>query len=122
MIKEITLSDLQPFMAEAKRANLTFAQDTQYYGYYIGDLLAGFTGVRWLSDKAIFKNAYVSPAYRRKGIYKTMFDYRAQLAKYKGLKIIEASCTPMSLPLYLAAGATVIKQYKNGVTKVRLSL
>ena len=121
MIRIIKQSEVEPFLAQAKKAGLTFCNSTEYYGYFEDDVLVGITGAIWYSKKAVFKNSYVLEDYRRKGIYKTMFRYRMIAARERGVKLIEATCTEMSLPFYLSMGAKVIEQYKL-YTKVQLKL
>ena len=121
MIRLIRQSEIEPFMTEAKKAGLIFCNSTEYYGFFDNDTLVAITGVIWYSKKAVFKNSYVLEDYRRKGIYMQLFRYRMIAVRERGIKVIEATCTDMSLPLYLKMGAKVTEQYKT-YTKVQLKL
>ncbi len=82
----------------------------------------GFCGIDFQGSRAVFKNAYIRPEYRGNGLWQTMFEYRRVVASMrKGIKAIEATCTDMSINLYLRLGAQVITQYKE-LTKVRIPL
>jgi GNAT superfamily N-acetyltransferase len=121
MIKTIANAEVEPFLIQAKKSGLTFCNSTQYYGYYDNDKLVAITGVIWYSKKAIFKNSYVLEEYRRKGIYQNLFRYRMIAVRERGIKLIEATCTDMSLGLWLKMGAKIIQQFKN-YTKVQYKL
>jgi hypothetical protein len=112
MIKTITKAQLEPFLLDAQKTGLVFCNSTQYYGYFDDGKLIAITGVIWYSKKAIFKNSYVLEEYRRKGIYQNLFRYRMIAVRERGIKLIEATCTDMSLSLWLKMGAKVIQQYK----------
>lgn len=79
----------------------------------------GFCGIQFYSHKAIFKNDYVLPQYRKNGLWRVMFDYREWIVRSKpSIKTIEATCTDMSLNLYLRRGAVIVQKL-NTLTKVR---
>lgn len=121
MIRLIRQTELDPFVTEAKKAGLIFCNSTEYYGYFDNATLVGITGVIWYSKKAVFKNSFVLRGYRHKGIYKQMFSYRMIAVRERGIKVIEATCTDMSLPMYIKMGAKVTEQYKT-FTKVQLKI
>jgi GNAT superfamily N-acetyltransferase len=121
MIKTITDAEVQPFLEPAKKLGLSFCNATQYYGYYDNGKLVAITGVLWYAKKAVFKNSYVLEEYRRKGIYQQLFRYRMVAVRERGIKLVEANCSDMSLPMHLKMGAKVTKQYKDW-TQVQLKL
>lgn len=121
MIKTIRMEEVEPFLAEAKKAGLTFCNSTEYFGFYDGGELVAISGAIWYSKKATFKNSFVLESHRHKGIYKQLFRYRMVVARERGIKLIEATCTEMSLPFYLKMGAKPIEQYKL-YTKVQLKI
>ena len=121
MIRTIRDSEVQPFLDQAKKAGLSFCNSTEYYGYYHGTTLVAITGVIWYSKKAVFKNSYVLDDYRRKGIYQQLFRYRMIAARERGVKLIEATCTVMSIGLWLKMGAKITQQYST-YTKLQLKI
>lgn len=114
-IRKITHNDIKSLKKQAESDGLIFSETTQYYGYYDDNLIA-FTGIINYSNKVVFKNHWVHPEYRRKGIFRNLFYFSVE--KSNG-KPIEATCTEMSLPMYLKNGFRIMKKFKNGCTKVR---
>ena len=121
MIIAITFNTIEDYKADALKLGLHFCQKTQYWGYYDNAVLAGFTGILWYKHKAVFKNHFVPPAYRLRGIFADLFDYSIYQVRHKKIATIEANCSPSSLPLYLKNGGVIVKQYKDW-TKVKISL
>jgi len=121
MIKTITKIDIDPYLAETEKLGLSYCGATQYYGRYHEGKLVAFTGVLWYSKKAVFKNHYVLPDYRHHGYFKELFRYSMIAVRERGIKIVEANCSAMSLPLYIKMGAKITKQYKDW-TQVQLKL
>lgn len=82
----------------------------------------GFCGIQFYNHKAVFKSDYVLPQYRKNGLWHVMYDYREWAVRSRpSIKYIEATCTEMSLNLYLKRGAQVVQRLKS-LTKVRKSL
>lgn len=121
MIKTITKIDIEPYLAETEKLGLSFCNATEYYGRYDGGKLVAFTGILWYAKKAVFKNHYVLPDYRRHGYFKDLFRYSMIAVRERGIKVVEANCSAMSLPLYIKMGAKITKQYKDW-TQVQLKL
>lgn len=113
MIKEIFEI---PYKKEAEKCGLCFCKSTTLFGLFIDNELVAYTGIIFQKNKAIFKNHYVPDQYRGKGYFKKLLDFSLEVTKDK--KIIEATCTKMSLNQYIKSGFKVIKQYKL-YTKVR---
>jgi superfamily II DNA or RNA helicase len=63
-----------------------------------------------------FKNAFIFQGFRGSGLFKKLIDFRIEATKDK--KIIEATCTKMSLNEYLKRGFKIVQEYKL-YTKVR---
>jgi GNAT superfamily N-acetyltransferase len=77
--------------------------------------MAGFVSC-YISErqgKAVFKSDYVRKEYRRRGIYRKLFEARLDYVKDFNVKKIKASCTKMSLGCFLAYG------FKKTVTRSR---
>lgn len=121
MIKTITDAEVLPFLEPAKKLGLSFCNATQYYGYFDEGKLVAITGVLWYAKKAVFKNHYVLPDYRHHGYFKELFRYSMIAVRERGIKVVEANCSQMSLPLYIKMGAKITKQYKDW-TQVQLKL
>ena len=112
MIEKVLFWQIAHLLPEAKKTGLTFCNSTEYYAFYHDANIVAITGLVWYKNKAVFKNSFVLPKHRGYGIYRTMFDFRLQLAKSRNIRTIEATCTKMSLKLWLDKGAVLIKQYK----------
>lgn len=122
IIHRSSFDEIAPYKQDAESEHLCFSDNTIYYGAYKYDtMLLGFTGIVWYKNKAKFKNHYVLPEYRGQGIFRKMMEHHINLVALSGIKKIEATCTDMSLPLYLEFGANIVKQYKT-FTKVEISL
>ena len=118
-IRQIPISAILRYQKEAEKAQLVFCTQTVYYGLFVGlknDILAGFAGIRMYGNKVVMKNDYIFPEYRKKGYNTKLLKYRLQITR--GVKA-EATCTPMSLSLYLKQGFREVKKFKNGCTLVR---
>jgi len=116
MITPISFLDLKPFLDQAKKEMLTFCDNVEYFGYYNEDKIVAFCGIRYVgSKKAIVKNYFVVKEHRGKGYFKILFEYSLSFTQGK---TIEATCTPMSINLFLKKGFKVIKEYKNGCKTV----
>jgi GNAT superfamily N-acetyltransferase len=110
MIREIALKDyLTPeLQKEAELEGLKFydLDKMTHWGYFKKGELIGFIGLLPLSDtEARFKNSYIKPEYRRRGIGNKLDDYRRKEAKRMGYNKFRAVCTPASIALQLKKGA-----------------
>jgi hypothetical protein len=122
-ISSSSVSELEPLMEQATREKLLFAGNTNYLVVkdQTGAIIA-FCGILLYPNKAVFKSDYVLPEYRGNRLWGLMFDARKDLvSKIAGVEYIEATCTPLSLPLYLEKGCDIIEKYKtDSLTKVRM--
>jgi predicted GNAT family acetyltransferase len=118
VIKQISISDISQYFAEAKISGLTFCKSTNLYGLFIENKLVAFTGVIIMPKKAIFKNHFVPHENRGKGYFKILLNFSLDIVRHLNIKIVEATCTKMSIRAYLDRGFAIVKQYKN-YTKVR---
>ena len=116
-----SIGEFQKYLKDAEKEGLVFSKSTTYYGVMDGRTFVGFTGIVWYKNKAIFKNHYVLPEYRKQGYFKEIFAFSTQEVQKRGLFLIEATCTDKSLPYYLKMGAVITKQYKDFV-KVKIKL
>ena len=124
-IRSAIFTEIQPFVKWATREKLVFAKNTSYIVVVSeGGAIIAICGLLLYSNKVVFKNDYVLPEYRGQGLWGLMFNTRrAIVSKIDGLKWIEATCTPLSLPLYLQKGFDIIEKYKtDSLSKVRIQL
>ena len=105
----------------AKKAGLSFSKNAKIFVIKQENEIVGFTAILFYQRKVVFKNHFVLPEHRGKGIFKFMFDYSCNYTKKHEIYIVEANCSSMSLPHYLKNGAKIVKQYKDW-TKVILTL
>ena len=115
--KQIDIIDIHQYLPEAKKAGLVFCDNTVMFGVYDGAKLMSFCGMLFYANKVILKNAYVPAEHRSKGLYKYMMQSMMNVARDRGIKKAEGTCTKMSLPHCLKIGFRIIKEYKE-YTKV----
>jgi GNAT superfamily N-acetyltransferase len=120
-VQKIGREEIEPHRKAAERAGLSFLDSVNQYGIYDRKTLVGFTGIRRCNGYAIFKNHYVLPEYRRKGVGTFAVRLSLEVARREGFKYAEANCTLMSLPIYMELGATVIRRWKKRA-KVRIDI
>lgn len=68
---------------------------------------------------AEFCSDYTVPRWRNQGVYRELFKARLLHFRGYGLKAAFAMATPKSLPVFLANGFRVVRQFKN-FTRVEL--
>lgn len=112
MIKKINYTDIEKYVNDAIKSGLIFCNKTILYGLYIDNEIVAFTGIIFYKNKAIFKNHYVLMENRGRGYFKTLLEYSINLCLQLEIKIIEATCTKMSINEYLKRGFQITKQYK----------
>lgn len=98
-----------------------FSDSTELYLADVGGEVVGMCGVVWYHTHCKFKNDYIKHEHRCRGYYRQMFDQRLAMARAKGCKHIDATCTDKSLPEWLRRGAVVVRKYRK-YTQVRITL
>ncbi|GEM_PF-2203235 len=75
-------------------------------------------------QNALFRGIYVEKPYRRKGVFRALFEEQLKYCQAHGIKELTANCTPLSLPEFLAKGFTKQGTYKNNknITVVRYTM
>ena len=121
MIRRISLEELNPYMVLAKKSGLVFCSKTDYYGLYLDNQMVGFCGVLKYKNKWVFKNAFVLEEHRGNGYHKSLMSFRLKDAQQNNIKVVEATCTQMSLNNYLKFGFRIVQTYKK-YHKLRLNL
>ncbi len=121
MITKVDLNTLSDYIPLAKRSNLVFCDNTDYYAMYRENEIVAFCGVLKYKNKWVFKNEFTLEEHRGNGYHKQLMNFRIRMAKELGVKRIEATCTKMSINNYIKYGFKVIHEYKN-YKKLRLNL
>lgn len=113
IIKQISYNDIQHYVTDAKRSHLTFCASTILYGLIVNNEIVAFAGLIIKNNKAVFKNSYVPANQRGNGHFKKLVNYRLALCKSLNIKVMEATCTQMSIKYFLENGFKIVKEYKN---------
>ncbi len=79
------------------------------------EAVLGFAAMFVRAGRARFKADYVLPDYRGKGIGRALIAARLAEMKKLGVSQATAFCTPLSLPLYLAAGFKEVSRNPRGI-------
>jgi len=117
VIKKIEHNQI-PFLEnkECKKLGIIFSKKYQYLGYFDSNgNIIGVVGWKILKSSFYLGGSYVDETSRFKGIYTKLNKERL---KYMKGKTITANCTKNSLPFHIRNGAKIIKEYKNGITKI----
>ena len=118
-IRNITLKDIGGLKEVSEKEGLLFPKvSPKFIGVYLNNELIGFGGVSLKKNRAIIKCDYVVNEHRKKCVAQYMHTRRLEMLKTMGFQYIEANATPMALRLHLNNGAKIVKEYKNGITKV----
>jgi len=118
-IKPCTMDAVSGFILDARRSGLVFSKSTEMYGIWLEENLIGMCGLVRYRNHWKFKNDYIIPEYRRRGYCREALIIRLDMARAQGARFIEATCTEMSISIWLKLGAVIMHQYKL-YTKVRL--
>lgn len=113
-IRAIPVERIEPYIAAAQKERLTFIPNVEYYGAFSNDKIVGFCGIKWKEKHALSKSIFVLPHYRKQGVGKGLISYTLNLAREKDKSAVVASCTVSSLPIFIALGGVITKQYKSG--------
>jgi predicted GNAT family acetyltransferase len=89
-----------------------WSKNAQYYYVLFAEQIAGVSSIQYYAPKVKFNNHYVYKEYRGKGLFKVMFHFLMEKAIESKRKVIEATCTEMSVDYYLKNGFEVVKEYK----------
>lgn len=107
-IEESTFKELESVIQMARKDGMRVhdVPGSIWFCAKVDGELAGFVScyIRKRKGKAVFKSDYVREEYRRRGIYRKLFEARLDYVSIADVKIIKASCTKMSLGCFLAYG------------------
>jgi N-acetylglutamate synthase-like GNAT family acetyltransferase len=94
---------------------LTFDDNTNFFGYYLNDVLAGIIGYKISKNKVRIKSWTVLKQYRNKGIGEKLLSFVLNIGDD-----FDCFATTYSYNLFKRKGFQDVKKYKNGVTYMRL--
>ena len=115
-IARCSFSDIAAYTKSAARERIGITGGTTFYAARFDGEIVGFCGIVFKKDYAVLKNIWVMPEHRKKGIGEAIIRFQIATAKEAGCHFARAFCTPMSIKLFLKAGAEVVKQYKTSTT------
>jgi GNAT superfamily N-acetyltransferase len=113
LINPCTYEDIQPLIAKASKERIGISPDTLFYGIKEDENLIAFCGVVPKKGYVLFKNLYVIPEYRKRGIGQALYLHQIKIGEQKGFTLAKAYCTPSGAKLLKALGARVLKEFKN---------
>ena len=114
-----SISQIEHLKEQATKEGLLFPKSNMLVtSVKANEDIIGFGCIALKKTKAILKCVYVSKEHRGNGLASTLLQIRLGAIKNLGIKYAEANCTKLSLNVHLRKGAAIIKQYKNGITKV----
>lgn len=105
--------DTEPFHKEAKKYGVSFPENTNYFGCWIGKKLVGVVGYdRKNASTVKLRSDYVLPEYRGHRIYENLNAHREEYLKEKGITLADIVCTKYSERLHVKNGAVLKKEFK----------
>ena len=114
--------ELSPLWGEATRDGVgTISPTTKLYAVNDDAVIVGMFGVIWYRDSCKFKNGFIMAAYRGRGYYRQVLAHRIAMARRRGLSRINATCTDMSVNLYMKFGAVILREFTVGAKRVHLT-
>lgn len=121
-IETSTFKELEPLILLAGKDGMRVhdVPGSVWFCARVDGEMAGFVScyIREKQGKAVFKSDYVRGEYRRKGIYRKLFEKRLDYVKNFNVRKIKASCTKMSLECFLSYGFKKIESRSRKYTDV----
>lgn len=98
--------DLMPLVDERDGQYMDNDPPRTWFGAFAEGRPVGCCAVQVLDDPAIatFRNDYVSPTWRRRGVYAALFRARVAWCRAHGVRMVTTRCTDDSLPTYYRWG------------------
>lgn len=121
--KEIT-STCNDLVAQSKKEGLLFSKGILFFILYVEENPVAFFGLKINDKTAVIKCDYVSKPHRGNRLLYKMIKYRLDWLKqkYPYIKKVTANTTEMATSSHIKAGAKILKQYKNKITKVEYEI
>ena len=106
-IQKIRFDDVKPFSAAAKKERVSFENpaEAEWYGIFEDEKLVSFFCLVIKGTSARFKSNYTLPDYRGRGCLQRFIDFAITECRRRGVCVITAFCTPLSLKSHLRNGA-----------------
>ncbi|WP_175990565.1 GNAT family N-acetyltransferase [Bacillus sp. Marseille-Q1617] len=125
-IERSTFKEVEPLIKLARKEGMRVHDvpgSVWFYAKVDGEM-AGFVScyIREKHGKAVFKSDYVREGYRRRGIYRKLFETRLAYVRNFNVKLIKASCTKMSLGCFLSYGFTKTETRSRKYTDVVMNV
>ena len=103
-IRQVTNEDIKPFMNQGKKEGLSFVRNTDFYAAFDEGAIVGYCGIRWFSNRAVFRNLWVSTDVRGQGLGTTLIRFQIsksrEMAKTKAIAYTNWN----SKKLYISCG------------------
>lgn len=107
-IRRVEEAVIRPYMGAGKKEGLSFVPKTEYAMLYVDDEPAGFCGLRYLGNRATYRNLYVRPLFRGQGLGATLIRYQISRSREMSMQFAIAYTNPNSLRLYLGCGGVLM--------------
>lgn len=109
---------------KSKKEGLLFSKGILFFILFDNEKPIGFFGLKVNNKSAIIKCDYVSKEYRGNRFLFNMINHRISWLKKKipRIKYVYANTTEMATSSHIKAGATILKKYKNKITKVKYEI
>ena len=109
---------------QSKKEGLLFSKGILFFVLHDNKIPVAFFGLKINNKTAIIKCDYVSKDYRGNRLLYKMIKYRLDWLKKKvpSVKKVFANTTEMATSSHIKAGANILNQYKNKITKVEYEI
>ena len=116
MLIEITESEYRKLIGGDEAEGVRLDSDTKIFALTDGhEKIVTAGAIKGLgSSRVTLKMDFTDPEYRRMGYHAALVRAREAVAKNYGARVVQASCLPTSLKLYLRLGYSIKKERKNG--------
>ena len=119
-LQKITFDEVKPFAASAKKERVSFENpaEAEWYGIYDEGKLVSFFCLVIKGKNARFKSNYTVPEYRGRGYLQSFIDFAIAECMRRGVYVMTAFCTPLSIKSHLRHGA-IQSSKKSDITFVK---
>jgi GNAT superfamily N-acetyltransferase len=121
MIREVTALESKKLLDLCKKEGITFTKGI-LFGMFLKSELVSIASITFDKKNPKLKTAYTLPKYRKRGIGTKMLMFRLYYLKSKGYNFALSYCKKDSLGIHLKAGAVILTEYQNKISKVKHNL